>query len=300
MSKEEKILSTLNDDHTDVNKPLSDREIASLIKASQHKNFNTVELKVKKENNNNFRKLSLHEIAKQVKDTTVQESEIQHDIEKKDNKEVDNKIDNKEEISKQLNDKNKDKNDKNKDINDKDKSFEKDATTSEEQDSKEEETEKKEKTLKEEEHLNILEEAKNNEYQRGKNDAFSEIKEGSEAAIAQFKKIIENISKVEKFDLENLENLISDKVLELSSDLSGKIIKALPADFTNKIKKFISQLENIEGSIDVYINDKDFEVLDNDKNIKKEIKKLRLFAKKELKHGEIELEVNGIKISQKL
>ena len=47
-------------------KPLSDEELSSLIKASNVSKFNEVELKVKKKESENFKKVTLHDIAKQI------------------------------------------------------------------------------------------------------------------------------------------------------------------------------------------------------------------------------------------
>ena len=288
MNNKEKVSEALNEEDGNSKKPLSDQEIASLIKASNQKNFSAVELRVKKENSNNFKKVSLHEIAKLEKVKKETEKELRDDIEK-------NTI---EESEKKKNLKIEEDN-----ISD-DKTSQPQGNLQKENENLQEKNDDKEevieKVFKEKEHLNILEEAKKSEYERGKQDAFNEIKDGSEAAIAQLKKLTENISKIENFDLENLESLISNKILELTSDLSGKIIKALPTDFLKKIKKFLTQLENIEGDINVFINEDDLKVLLSDKNIKKEIENLRIFSNKELKHGEIELQINGIKVSQRL
>mgnify|MGYP007000415292 len=55
-------------------------------------------------------------------------------------------------------------------------------------------------------------------------------------------------------------------------------------------------LENIEGNIAIYINERDYRVIESNKNIKNEIEKLSIKTDKELNHGEIELKVNGITI----
>ena len=47
-------------------KPLSNEELSSLIKASNNKKFNEAELKVKKNENESFKKITLHDIAKQI------------------------------------------------------------------------------------------------------------------------------------------------------------------------------------------------------------------------------------------
>ena len=76
-------------------KPLSDEELSSLIKASNVSQFNEVELKVKKRESESFKKVTLHDIAKQInklkeeknikenKKQNINEQEINED--KKDN-----------------------------------------------------------------------------------------------------------------------------------------------------------------------------------------------------------------------
>jgi flagellar biosynthesis/type III secretory pathway protein FliH len=97
-------------------------------------------------------------------------------------------------------------------------------------------------------------------------------------------------------DLRSFEKNIEEKVIELVNSLTGKVIKELPKEFIKQIKGLLSQLENIEGNIDIYINERDYKVIESNKNIKNEIEKLSIKADKELNHGEIELKVNGITI----
>ena len=57
--------------------PLSDEELSSLIKASNNNKFNEIELKVKKNENESIKKITLHDIAKQInqqnKETIIEE-----------------------------------------------------------------------------------------------------------------------------------------------------------------------------------------------------------------------------------
>ena len=152
------------------------------------------------------------------------------------------------------------------------------------------------KNIDEDEHFKVLEEAKKVAYEKGKIDTLNEIKEGSDAAIAQLKKVIDNISKVEELDLKVFEENIEKKFSELIFDFTGKVIEELPEEFLKKIKILLSQLENIEGNIKIFINEIDFKVIESNKNIKNEIKKLHISPDKDLNHGEIELKVNGITI----
>ena len=271
------------------NKPLSDEELSSLIKASNVSKFNEVELKVKKLESESFKKVTLHDIAKQI-------NKLNEEKNVKENKEND--------INEQeINEDQKDNYDEKK-YNELDQNQNEDIKENEKIDSDEkkeinsdtENKEKQKKSIEENEHIRVIEEEKKIAYEKGKSDAFNEIKEGSDAAIAQLKKVIENISKVEELDLKNFEKIIQEKVIELTSDLTGKVIKELPSEFTKKIKSLLAQLENIDGNIDIFVNEEDHKVIESNKNIKNEIKKLCLYPSKELQHGEIELKVNGISI----
>ena len=269
-------------------KPLSDEELSSLIKASNNKKFNEAELKVKKNENEGFKKITLHDIAKQInqknKEKIIEENnksnlnqpeyiaeEKENTEEEKDNYKNNEIIENKEnneEINKESN-----VSINNEDIKTEDK-----------------------KSIDENEHLKLLEEEKKVAYEKGKTDALNEVKEGSDAAIAQLKKIIDSISKIEELDLRNFENNIEEKVIELVHNLTGKIIEELPKEFIKQIKDLLSQLENIEGNIAIYINEGDYKVIESNKNIKNEIEKLSIKPDKELNNGEIEIKVNGITI----
>ena len=301
MVEKEKILSELDKVEEENNKPLSDQEISSLIKASKDNKFNAVELKVKHKENKSFKKVSLHDIAKKA---NIGESKAPIDTISKEKEELTkNKVlteEIKEDKSLKEEDKSEINNEKINDTNIKESKLnqQKDNEKDTNDDKKNEKI--KEKLINEEDHLEAVEKEKKLAYEKGKLDALNEIKEGSEAAIAQLKKVTETISKVDELDLKNIETLLVEKVLELSSDLSGKIIKALPTEFIKKITKLVSQLENIEGNIEIFINEEDLNVIESDKNIKKNIKKLNLFSKSDLKSGEVELKVNGITVSQKV
>ena len=66
MNKTEKLVENSEKSEEISNKPLSDEELSSLIKASNTSTFNEVELRVKKTENESFKKVTLHDIAKQV------------------------------------------------------------------------------------------------------------------------------------------------------------------------------------------------------------------------------------------
>ena len=289
MIKSEKTLDKAEKLEEVAKKPLSVEELSSLIKASNVSKFNEVELKVKKKESESFKKVTLHDIAKQINNLNEEKNIKENKKYNIDKQEIsENKENNNDENKHNELDQNQNEEKKENEYIDQDEKKEINSNTNNE--------EKQKKRIEEDEHLRVLEEEKNIAYEKGKSDAFNEIKEGSDAAIAQLKKVVENISKVEELDLQNIEKVIQKKVTEIIFDLTGKIIKELPSEFIKKIKSLLSQLENIEGNIDIFINEEDHKVIESNKSIKNEIKKLSLHSSKELQHGEIELKVNGISI----
>ena len=288
MIEQEKSLLQTEETEKVSKKPLSDEELSSLIKASNNKKFNEAELKVKKNENESFKKITLHDIAKQINKKN-KEKIIEED--KKSNL---NQLKSVEEEKESIGEE-KDNNKNNEIIENKDTNEEINKEPNASINNENIKTEDK-KSIYEEEHIKLLEEEKKIAYEKGKTDALNEVKEGSDAAIAQLKKVIDSISKVEELDLRSFEKNIEEKVTELVNNLTGKIIEELPKEFIKQIKDLLSQLENIEGNIAIYINEKDYKVIESNKNIKNEIEKLSIKPDKELNHGEIELKVNGITI----
>ena len=288
MIEKQKSLLQTEDTEKVSKKPLSDEELSSLIKASNNKKFNEAELKVKKNENESFKKITLHDIAKQInqknKEKIIEEEKKNNLNQSKSSEEE--KVNIEEE---------KDNNKKNEIIENKENNDEINKESNEIINNENIKTEDK-KSIYEDEHLKLLEEEKKVAYEKGKTDALNEVKEGSDAAIAQLKKVIDSISKVEELDLRSFEKNIEEKVIELVNNLTGKIIEEFPKEYIKQIKDLLSQLENIEGNIIIYINESDYKIIESNKNIKNEIAKLSIKPLKELNHGEIELKVNGITI----
>ncbi len=272
------------------NKPLSDEELSSLIKASNNNKFNEVELKVKKNENESFKKITLHDIAKQInqqnKEKIIEEEKKSNLNQSKSSEEE--KVNIQEE---------KDDDKKNEIIENKENNEEINKDPKKIVNNENIKTEDK-KSIDEEEHLKLVEKEKKSAYEKGKTDALNEVKEGSDAAIAQLKKVIDSISQVEELDLKSFEKNIEEKVIELVNNLTGKVIKELPKEFIKQIKDLLSQVENIEGNISIYINEGDYKVIESNKNLKNEIEKLSIKSDKDLNHGEIKLKINGIIIKK--
>ena len=288
MIEQEKSLLQTEEKEKVSKKPLSNEELSSLIKASNNKKFNEAELKVKKNENESFKKITLHDIAKQINQKN-KEKIIEED--KKSNLNQLKSVEGEKESIEEEKDNYKN----NEIVENKDSNEEINKEPNASINNENIKTEDK-KSIYEEEHIKLLEEEKKIAYEKGKTDALNEVKEGSDAAIAQLKKVIDSISKVEELDLRSFEKNIEEKVIELVNNLTGKIIEELPKEFIKQIKDLLLQLENIEGNIAIYINERDYRVIESNKNIKNEIEKLSIKPDKELNHGEIQLKVNGITI----
>ena len=298
MAKNSIRLNNMSEEEINKNTPLSDEELSRLIQASRDDTFKAKAIKNKTEED--FKKVSLHDIAKKYN----QQAELKEEAESS----KDEVESSKEEGIKEENIKNDDtksnikenkeniieKNDDNKlDANHKENDKEPEEFDT---DTKIQVSNKIDET----QHMEILENAKKEAFEKGKAAALLEIKEGSDAAIARLTSISEKISKTENLDLIELENLISNKILSLSSELTGKIIKAIPTEFLKKIQSFVASLDNNDGKIQICISEDDYKVLEKNKDIKSKLKEMNFTSNTDLDNGEVILLVNGIRIKQTL
>lgn len=289
MSSESFTSAKVNNEELDKDTPLSDEEISRLIRASSETPFKRTA--IKEEMAEEFKKVSLHDIAKKYSKDIFSKKEVHEDSknEQNDNKNEEIKDANETEIEKTQSEK--------ENILDTNTSIEKEKSDSQEPEEKKVE---KTKTFEQEEHLKILEEEKKVAFEKGKQEAYSEIKEGADAAIAKLNSISDQIAKTDQLDLTELENIISNRILDLTSELTGKIIKALPTEFLKKIQSFISTLENNDGKVEIFINENDFKIMEKNKDIKPKLKELNISHKADLANGEVTLKINGIEIKHKI
>ena len=291
MAKNSIKLNNMSEEEINKNTPLSDEELSRLIQASRDDTFKAKAIKNKTEED--FKKVSLHDIAKKYN----QQAELKEEAES--SKEEGNKEENIENDDTKINIKENEEN-----IIEKNDDNKLDANHKENDKEPEEfDTDTKIQVLNkidETQHMEILENAKKEAFEKGKAAALLEIKEGSDAAIARLTSISEKISKTENLDLIELENLISNKILSLSSELTGKIIKAIPTEFLKKIQSFVASLDNNDGKIQICISEDDYKVLEKNKDIKSKLKEMNFTSNTDLDNGEVILLVNGIRIKQTL
>ena len=289
MSSKSFTSANVNNEELDKDTPLSDEEISRLIQASRETPFKKTA--IKEEMAEEFKKVSLHDIAKKYSKDIFTKKEADEDSknEKKDTKSEETKDTNESEIEETQSQKEK--------ILDKNASIEKDKSDVQEEEKK---IVEKSKTFEQEEHLKILEEEKKEAFEKGKQEVYSEIKEGADAAIAKLNSISDQIAKTDQLDLSELENIISNRILDLTSELTGKIIKALPTEFLKKIQSFIETLENNDGKVEIFINENDFKIMEKNKDIKPKLKEMNISHKADLANGEVTLKINGIEIKHKI
>ena len=123
-------------------------------------------------------------------------------------------------------------------------------------------------------------------------------------------KALETIKK----DLEDFENILSslstlaeeaiykvfqNKILEISYDLAGYQIDKMPEKYEKKIKSFLKNINCYQDKITVEVNDKDFEALSKIKNFNKNEDKKIFISNKELSRGDIILNCDGMRYSEK-
>ena len=115
-------------------------------------------------------------------------------------------------------------------------------------------------------------------------------------------------------DLENFKNILSylptlaeeaiyeifqNKILEISYDLAGYQIDKMPEKYEKKIKSFLKNINCYQDKITVEINDKDFEALSKIENFNQTEDKKIFIPNKELSRGDIILNCDGMRYSEK-
>ena len=115
-------------------------------------------------------------------------------------------------------------------------------------------------------------------------------------------------------DLENFKNILSslptlaeeaiyeifqNKIIEISYEIAGYQIDKMPEKYEKKIKSFLKTINCYQDKITVEINDKDFEALSKIKNFNNNENKKIFISNKELSRGDIVLNCDGMRYSEK-
>ena len=123
-----------------------------------------------------------------------------------------------------------------------------------------------------------------------------------------------NIPETINKDLEDFKNILSslptlaeeaiyevfqNKILEISYELAGYQIDKMPEKYEKKIKSFLKNINCYEDKITIEVNDQDFEALSKIKDFNKNEDKKVFISNKELSRGDIILNCDGMRYSEK-
>ena len=95
------------------------------------------------------------------------------------------------------------------------------------------------------------------------------------------------------------DEVFENKILEISYDLAGYQIDKMPEKYEKKIKSFLKNINCYEDKIIIEVNDQDFEALSKIKNFNKNEDKKLFVSNKELSRGDIILNCDGMRYSEK-
>ena len=112
----------------------------------------------------------------------------------------------------------------------------------------------------------------------------------------EFKNILSSLPLLAE---EAIYEIFQNKILEISYDLAGYQIDKMPEKYEKKIKSFLKNINCYQDKITVEINDKDFEALSKIKNFNKIEDKKIFISNKELSRGDIILNCDGMRYSEK-
>ena len=114
--------------------------------------------------------------------------------------------------------------------------------------------------------------------------------------LKDFKNILSSLPTLAE---EAIYEIFQNKILEISYELAGYQIDKMPEKYEKKIKSFLKNINCYEDKITVEINDEDFEALSKIKNFNENEDKKIFISNKELSRGDIVLNCDGMRYSEK-
>ncbi len=114
--------------------------------------------------------------------------------------------------------------------------------------------------------------------------------------LEDFKNILSSLPTLAE---EAIYEIFQNKILEISYELAGYQIDKMPEKYEKKIKSFLKNINCYEDKITVEINDEDFEALSKIKTFNKNEDKKIFISNKELSRGDIVLNCDGMRYSEK-
>ena len=114
--------------------------------------------------------------------------------------------------------------------------------------------------------------------------------------LEEFKNILSSLPTLAE---DSIYEIFQNKVLEISYELAGYQIDKMPEKYEKKIKSFLKNINCYQEKITVEINDEDFEALSKIKNFNKNEDKRIFISNKDLSRGDIVLNCDGMRYSEK-
>ncbi len=123
-----------------------------------------------------------------------------------------------------------------------------------------------------------------------------EIPEKISKDLEDFKNILSSLPNLAE---EAIYKVFENKILEISYDLAGYQIDKMPEKYEKKIKSFLKNINCFEDKITVEVSCQDFEALSRIKDFNKKEEKKVFISNKELSRGDIILNCDGMRYSEK-
>ncbi len=121
----------------------------------------------------------------------------------------------------------------------------------------------------------------------------------SETMLKDYDKFKNIFSSLSTLGEEAIYEVFQNKIFEISYELAGYQIDKMPDKYEKKIKSFLKNINYYEDKITIEVNDKDFEALSKLKNFNKKEEKKVFISNKELSRGDIILNCDGMRYSEK-
>ena len=137
-----------------------------------------------------------------------------------------------------------------------------------------------------EENIETKDEENKTNAEDSKSDANEVISE-----ISLINTLFKNIREISN---EEIENVVKAKVIELAEGVIGYQIEKFPEKFIKKIKNSINEIKSINNDIKIYLNDKDFEVLNKFIEINKSEISFKLVSDSSLGRGDFTIDIGGV------
>ena len=132
---------------------------------------------------------------------------------------------------------------------------------------------------------------RNTEKNKQDENLSNEILKNIEQSYSDIEDLFTNIKKI---SIEQIEQSLKDKILEISSEIAGQQIDKMPQKFLAKIKKVLNELTNVNNEIVIQLSNEDYETLKKIKEKELLNKKIKFESNQDLKRGDFSILSGGL------